>query len=713
MKIEITFNQITLKSYFLTALIFTFSILLFPIVTFSQTHQHNNTIKTTNQPKEEDYYQIIDVPIPKNVLPEVGGLVNLTDGNLVMATRRGEVWLIENPSSNDPNFKLIASGLHEPLGMVNKNNSLFLAQRSEITKLTDTNSDQKIDHFERIVSWPLSGNYCEYNHGPVIGQDGNFYFNMNLGDNGMGAGAEEFYGEMGSHADWRGWMMKVTPDGKMTPYAAGLRSPAGIGVNEIGEIFYTENQGGWVGTGFISHVEEGDFFGHPSSLKSAKLPGSPISITEKDIPRNEPLFHEAVKQIQGLTMPSVRIPHGILGISTSGFIVDKEGAMGPFFKNQFFVGDEGHAKIMRVSMEKINGKYQGAVYPFRDGFESGILRMEFGKDNSIFVGMSDRGWHSTGKKREGLQRLVWNNITPFEIQTINAKADGFEIHFTKPVDFKSLINENNYQIKSFDYLYHQKYGSDVMDLKDCRIIAILPSIDQKSVRLKVEGLREGYIHELKLEGIIDKEKNESLLHDFAFYSLNSIPSGDPLSLESQNIVIVKNNDEKELLKNTPQEPKSNKEIETSKDPKEKQIKTTETLEKRMNKLPKSWKKVDKTIIIGTKPGMKYDIESFNLKPNEKVKLTFKNFDDMQHNLLIVSPGSGNEIGELAMKMGLNGPKMNYIPKNKKVLFHTNLLQPKSEETIYFIAPEQIGKYEFICTYPGHYFIMRGIINIKN
>src|SRR5690606_18549359 len=102
------------------------------------------------------------------------------------------------------------------------------------------------------------------------------------------------------HAEWRGWMMRVSPRGELEPYAAGLRSPAGIGLNASGDIFYAENQGGWVGTGYISHVEKGDFFGHPSSLKSADEPGSTIHLKPSDIPTDEPMLHEAVSQVPGL-----------------------------------------------------------------------------------------------------------------------------------------------------------------------------------------------------------------------------------------------------------------------------------------------------------------------------------------------------------------------------------------------------------------------------
>src|SRR5690606_6711597 len=224
--------------------------------------QHAHQANGENLPTENDYYELRTIRPPEGVLLEVSGMARIPDGRMAIATRRGEIWLIENPSGDKPWFQLFASGLHEPLGLAWKDRALYTAQRAELTRLTDTDGDDQADSFESICVWPLSGNYCEYNHGPVIGPDGYFYINMNLGDNGM-SNKEPFYGEMGSHAEWRGWMVRVSPQGDLKPYAAGLRSPAGIGLNAQGDIFYSENQGGWIGTGYISHVEEGDFFGHP------------------------------------------------------------------------------------------------------------------------------------------------------------------------------------------------------------------------------------------------------------------------------------------------------------------------------------------------------------------------------------------------------------------------------------------------------------------
>src|SRR5690606_99205 len=154
-----------------------------------------------------------------------------------------------------------------------------------------------------------------------------------------------------------------------------FRSPAGMALNNEGDLFYSENQGHWVGSGHIAHVAENDFMGNPSGLKWSGEPESNISLKQADIPdTGEPMF-EVAKRVKGIKTPAVWFPHTILGISTSGILsYDDKGEMGPF-NGQLFVGDQGHSKIMRVALERVNGVYQGAVFPFREGFSSGILRL--------------------------------------------------------------------------------------------------------------------------------------------------------------------------------------------------------------------------------------------------------------------------------------------------------------------------------------------------
>lgn len=501
-------------------------------------------------PKEEDFSRIFKVATPEGIILEVGGLVTMPNGNLGVSTRRGDVFIVENPTSANPYFRKFASGLHEILGLAYKDGALYGAQRGELTKLIDTNMDGKADVYETVYSWPLSGHYHEYSFGPKIAPDGSFFVTGNVA-----FGNEEWWrGE--SRVPWRGWAMKISADGTMEPWATGMRSPAGIGlIND--DLFYTDNQGDWMGSGALWQVVKGDFMGHPAGLAWTGMPNSPLKLTEAKFnslidPRktknaegryikpenvvneNFKTLVDMKKAIPELRLPAVWLPYGVLGISTSEPITIPKGSFGPF-EGQVLVGDQGMSMLSRVFLEKVNGEYQGASFVFRTGFRSGVLRMAWARDGSLFVGETNRGWGSAGEANEGLQRLVWNDKTPFEMKAVRAMPDGFEVEFTQSVDPKSASDIASYAVESYIYKYHPVYGSPPVNTEKLKIRGVKLSADGMKVRLIVDNLRRHYIHTLKLEGVREKQNFYSLVHPVAYYTLNNIPEGPKLSMSEVSI----------------------------------------------------------------------------------------------------------------------------------------------------------------------------------
>ncbi len=618
--------------------------------------------------QESDYYKITTVPIPDNIELEVGGVAFNDKGQLAVSTRRGEVWIIEKPYSDKPTYTRFAHGLHEPLGLAYKDGAYYLAQRAELTKLTDTNEDGKADKYETIYNWDLVGNYHEYSYGPVFLPNGNMLVTLNLGWIGRGA----------SLSKWRGWMLEITPDGKMTPIAVGMRSPAGFGLNTNGDIFYTENQGDWVGSGRMTHIEKGDFVGHPEGLKWTKESGSPLKLAMQDIKDTvETTLYEYAQQQSELKPPSVWFPHTLMGISTSDIAVVPND-FGPF-AGQLLVGDQGHSKIMRVFQEKVNNTYQGACFGFKEGFSSGLLRFKWSEDNKLYVGMTNRGWASTGKAPYGLQRLEWTGNIPFEMKAIRAQSNGFEIEFTQPVDRKTAANPESYKITDFNYKYHHLYGSPPILQEERTVFKVEVAQDGLKARLYVEGLREGFIYEVKAAGVRNKA-NKPILHPTAYYTLNYLPDGERMESHNHDNTAMSAVDVKSA--------------------------------KRITTMPKEWEDgPDQVIEIGTKAGLKFDTEKITVKAGSKVKLVLNNPDDMTHNLVIVQPNTADAVGQAALELGLKGAEKGYVPEMEAVLAHTNLLLPNSSDTIYFITPTQPGLYQYVCTFPGHAQTMRGILEI--
>jgi azurin/glucose/arabinose dehydrogenase len=631
--------------------------------------------------RENLHWKRTPLPIPEGIVLEVSGILPLPGKRLLVTTRRGEIWWVDGAYDQNPQprFTLFASGLHEPLGIIAApRGGYYVAQRQELTRLADSDGDDRADVFETVCRFPISGSYHEYAFGPVLAPNGNLRVTLNVA----------FGGATQAPAPWRGWMVEITPDGQMTPIAAGLRSPTGFEVTSQGDWFFTDNQGEWVGSGRVSHVEPGDFFGHPASLAWSRLPGSTVKLRPGDIRDFEEPQPDVAKRLPGFKLPAVWLPHAILGISNSGIVEDRTGGRFGPFAGQLFVGDQGQSKISRLTMEKVKGTWQGAAIPFREGFNCGIIRLVYGDDGVMFAGESARGWGSVGPELHGLERLEWTGRMPFEIKEVRAQPDGFLLTFTAPVDPVTAAKPESYSISGFTYLYHKAYGSAPVNRMGCPIQKIVVAPDGLSVRLAGICLREGYVHEIKAAGLRAAGDGGPLLHPIAYYTLNRLPDGDRIIPVDPNLA--------ELCV-APVPPSA-----------------LAATRKHPSRLPAEWTNADgdQTILLGTLPGMKFDLELLTVKAGSRLRLVFRNSDDMLHNFVLCAPGRGQAVGIAAVALGLDGPARNFVPDSDDVLFHTALTLPEASDTIFFTAPSAPGDYEYICSFPGHAMTMKGIMRVE-
>jgi hypothetical protein len=468
---------------------------------------------------EAVHYKILTVPSPAEAVLEVGGLAFRPDGKLLACTRRGDVWLISNPDSEDPDkvhFKKFATGLHEALGLVVDGKDVYVVQRPELTKLVDTDGDDVADEYVTVCDkFGVSGDYHEFAFGPARDKDGNFFLTLNVG----------FGGGHQSRAPWRGWCVKITPKGELIPWATGLRSPNGINFSPDGDLFYVDNQGEWVATCKMHHVKPGEYYGHPAGLRWVK--DSPYA---KDIPEKHlsGMLYDGQKGQNGvsgmppLTPPCIWFPYGRMGQSASEPRWDTTGGKFGPFAGQCFVGDQMKSIVMRVYLEKINGKFQGACFPFRSGFQCGVNRLVFGPDGSLYAGQTARGWGSLGGKPYGLQRLVYTGVLPFEIYSMHLTKTGFDLTFTKPLNAATAEKLESYSMLSFTHNYWGTYGSPEEDKKPEKITAVTVSADKKTVSLAVTGFKPGRIYEVHVDGAKSAD-GDAVLHPEGYYTLNEVP----------------------------------------------------------------------------------------------------------------------------------------------------------------------------------------------
>jgi azurin len=121
------------------------------------------------------------------------------------------------------------------------------------------------------------------------------------------------------------------------------------------------------------------------------------------------------------------------------------------------------------------------------------------------------------------------------------------------------------------------------------------------------------------------------------------------------------------------------------------------------------------VTIEALPGgvMKFKQAELTLKAGSSVELTFSNPDVLQHNFLLLKPGSKEKVGALADAM-LTDPeamKKHYVPESTDILAKTKLVNPFGKEVIKFSVPDEPGDYPYICTFPGHWRLMFGTLKV--
>ena len=106
---------------------------------------------------------------------------------------------------------------------------------------------------------------------------------------------------------------------------------------------------------------------------------------------------------------------------------------------------------------------------------------------------------------------------------MHAKSDGFEFTFTHSIDEKTATDIKSYQVQTYTYIYRAQYGSPEVDHKRPKIVKVVMGPDQQSVRVYLDKLHVGHVHEFHLNGV-RSEKKLPLLHAQAYYTLNYIPT---------------------------------------------------------------------------------------------------------------------------------------------------------------------------------------------
>jgi mono/diheme cytochrome c family protein len=444
---------------------------------------------------ERPGYKAIPYPRPKTVsgedrvMPAAVG-VRPKDGQVFVASlKTGELFALRDPAGDGKNarFENYGHGLfQDALSMKAEDDGLYVLHRRNLTKITEHGylPSRGPYSFDRVAALPhgIADTY-DMAYGLARDAKGNWVFGYAPYSDQKMIGA--------------GGAVRLSPGKPVEEIAFGMRNPLGWCAGPQGEIFFTDNQGDWVATNKLCHLEAGKFYGWPN--------------------RGQPQHHS-----KSMGKAAVWVPYGWAQSINGVAFDDTGGKFGPF-AGQFFLAELmfGGA-IIRADVEKVNGVYQGACFPFWGKGLLGPLCLAFDPRGKLYVGsITEPGWMAQ-PDRGALFRIDYTGRMPFEMRTIRARPNGFRIEFTAPVDPVTAGNAASYRLEHYRYEYTGAYGSPELDRTTVKLESVHVSRDGMSVELTTGPLVKDRVYLLTAGGVRSAKK-EALVNSAGAYTLNEVP----------------------------------------------------------------------------------------------------------------------------------------------------------------------------------------------
>lgn len=442
---------------------------------------------------ERPGYRAIVYPRPKTVSGEdrvMPGAVAVRpkDGQVFVASlKTGELFALRDPTGDGKKarFDNYARGLYQDaLSMLAEDDGLYVLHRRNLTKITDPDGDGVADRFDRVAALPhgVADTY-DMAYGLARDKAGRFVFGYAPYSNATLPGS--------------GGAIRLSPGKPVEEVAYGMRNPLGWCAGPDGEVFFTDNQGDWVAANKLCHVTEGRFFGWPNRAQN-----------------------------QHTTKPAgkttIWVPYG-WARSINGVAFDNTGGKFGPFAGQFFLAELmfGGA-IIRANVEKVNGVYQGACFPFWGKGLLGPLTLAFDPKGPLYVGgVTEPGWMAQ-PDRGALFRIDYTGQVPFEVQSIHVRPRGFRVVFTAPVDRATAADPKAYKLEHYRYEYTGAYGSPELDRTAVAVERAEVSADGRTVELTTPQLVTDRVYLITTAGV-KSAKGETPVHPTGAYTLNEVP----------------------------------------------------------------------------------------------------------------------------------------------------------------------------------------------
>jgi azurin/sugar phosphate isomerase/epimerase len=554
------------------------------------------------------------------------------NGDIALCTFTGEVWRVSgvDDSLARLRWKRVATGLHQPLGLVIVEDKICVLGRDQITRLHDLNGDGEADFYECLANgYTTSANGHDYIAGLQRDVQGRFYF-----------------------ASSKQGVCRIAPGGRTEVLATGFRNPDGLGLGADGTVTTSVQEGEWTPASAIVQITPGGYYGAPKA---------------------------------GITtlLPLAFLPRGLDNSSGGQTFIESDRWGLP--RGQMLHFSSGAGTHFLVLRETIDGQPQGTVVPLPGDFLSGVHRGRFSpRDGQLYVsGMN--GWGSYTVADGCLQRVRFTGGSvqyPIAVQT---RDNGVLLTFSEPLDRAVAGDAARHFAQCWNYRYSSAYGSpefslkypqtaghDLLEIASAHVLA-----DGRTLFLEIPQLQPA--NQIHLRVASGSNRTQDL-----FITAHKL--GAPFTEFPGFRAVAKDH-----VAHVHPGPVA-------------------------SAVPNPWTKGEpgRAIRIEAANGLQFSAKELHAKAGERLSLTFTNPDVMPHNWALLAPGSLPRIGELANKLVGDpaGAERQYVPETSDVLAYTDIVAPGGTFTIHFTAPAKPGDYPYLCTFPGHWQIMNGVMKVE-
>ena len=447
--------------------------------------------------------------------------------------------------------------------------------------------------------------------------------------------------------------------------ATGLRNPNGTGFSPDDRFFTSSLQeGNWTPASAIVQVElgkdEGAHFGY-GGPKAGQAPKPPLLY----LPRGEDNSSAGQVFLSDGAWPALRGAGNLVHLSF------------------------GAGSALMVTRQQVGGQWQGAAQRIASDFLSGSQQGRFNpKDGHLYV-TGIAGWQTYTTDDGCLQRLRHVGGAPVLVAH-EVRDNGVWLRFDAALDARAVGGLGAHFAQAWNYRYAAAYGSpefsvahpgvvghDVLEVRSAHVLG-----DGREVFIEIPQLTVAHQVHLNLRLVADRTTDVFLtahalaepFKDFPGYvAIPKVAHAHAAGPVGAATALRPVRWETEVCGNPPQE-----------------------------------------ITLEAATGLQFAQKELRVKAGRGVALTVVNPDSMPHNWVLTRPNALEAVTLLSAKMAAepDAYSRHYVPETADILCHTRLIDAGKRTTVYFNAPKEPGRYPYLCTFPGHAQIMRGVLIVE-